>query len=71
MEYSKDIILDSRYGEVNVLKNTVKRTSHISKFFKKSNLTKFITIISIMCVMLIAVDIILICNFANMLQSML
>lgn len=71
MEYSKDICLNSKYSEVNVLKNTVKRTSYIKNLLKKSSLTKFIMIITIMCILLISVDIILICNFANTLQSML
>ena len=71
MEYSKDICLNSKYSEVNVLKNTVKRTSYIKNPLKKSSLTKFIMIITIMCILLISVDIILICNFANTLQSML
>lgn len=71
MEYSKDIILNSRDRKVNVLKIISKWTSNINQSLKKINAKKFITIITIMCAVLISADIILIYNFANTLQNML
>ena len=71
MEYSKDIVLNSNYNEVNKLKDTIKRTSKLKEKLKDSKILKFIVVISVMCATLMFVDIILIYSFANTLQSML
>ena len=66
MEYSKDIIFNIKYNDVNNIKN---RTSKIRERLCKVKVYKMFIAISIICFLLIGLDMALIFSFADMLQN--
>lgn len=67
MEYTKDMILQVRYGEINrTLKN--KKEKRTSKFLEGIQKHKLITTVVISAVIFISIDAILITNFIHILS---
>lgn len=67
MEYTKDMILQVRYGEINrTLKN--KKEKRTSKFLEGIQKHKLITTVVISAVIFISIDAILITNFVHILS---
>lgn len=71
MEYSKENVLNSRYHEINIIKNTAQKTSFMRNKIKNSKSLKLVITISIICTLLIVIDIMLIYGFAHALQNMI
>ena len=73
MEYSKDIIFNIKYNEINNVlsdgQSSYKWTSKIKNMVKKIKKNKMFFIITVACVTLIAIDSVLIFNFAELLQK--
>lgn len=67
MEYTKDMILQVRYGEINrTLKN--EREKRTSKFLEGIQKHKLITTAVISAIIFISIDVMLITNFMHILS---
>lgn len=69
MEYTKDMILQVHYGEINrTLKN--KKEKRTSKFLEEIQKHKLITTAVIAAIVFISIDVILVSNFVRILSLM-
>lgn len=67
MEYTKDMILQVRYGEVNrTFKN--KKEKRTSKFLKGIQKHKLITTAVVSAIVFISIDMVLVSNFVRILS---
>ena len=68
MEYTKDMILQVRYGEINrTLKN--KKEKRTSKFLEGIQKHKLMTTAVISAIIFISIDMILVSNFVRILST--
>ncbi len=67
MEYTKDMILQVRYGEINQAKNS-KMKGWISRALDKIGRHKFITTAILSAVVFIGIDMVLVMNFVHILN---
>ncbi len=71
MEISKDIVSNSYYNNITSINKPFSKAKIRKRKTNRMSYSQIVIGVSLICLLLIIIDIVLICSFANMLQTVL